>query len=669
MNPSRGHWHGPKRYFGLHYDLHANQNDTELGVHADAATLVPLLKLMAPDFVQTDCKGHPGHTSWFSRTPDATVSPGVKRDAMKGWRAATRALGLPLHCHYSGIWDAAACKKHPEWAVVRKDAKAPGKPSEKVCPRSPYLEQLLIPQMLELIDEWGVDGFWVDGDLWAVEPCYCEQCLAAWRAETAGSEPPTKEDDSRWPAWMYFHQRAFEAYVTRYCDAVHAHKAGVLVCSNWLQTFKHPGEPAVPTDWISGDNSPSWGLDGSRCEARFLSTRGKPWDIMLWAFYCAKGFGQAESPWSYKPPEMLMQEAAVLLSFGGNVQIYENPGAVRDGRLIPWRMKRLGAVGRFVKARRAVCQGSTTLPQIAVLHSETHVRAHLGMNLHWSADCAPVQGAVFSLLECHYGVDILDEWALRPRLADFPVIVVPERHDLAADLVPALQDYVRAGGRLLVTGAESFDRFGADFLGARSVAVEEKKSYFVPALDGAEPVYSAAWRLLEPTTAKTIGALGKSALRDDRLLPHPAAILIRVGRGRVAYIPASVCRYFNDNRYPMTRAFLHDVMERLAGDRLFHCTAPASVDVAMRQRDGQQLFHFVNRASGLPQAPHAPAIDEVPAVGPLWLHLELPAKPHGVRLVLEDGQIATSWQPRRKGGRLTVEVAQVRLHAALEVTP
>ena len=28
-----GNWHGKQRYFGLHYDLHANAKDTSLGVH------------------------------------------------------------------------------------------------------------------------------------------------------------------------------------------------------------------------------------------------------------------------------------------------------------------------------------------------------------------------------------------------------------------------------------------------------------------------------------------------------------------------------------------------------------------------------------------------------------------------------------------------------------
>ena len=142
MQIGRGNWYGKKYYFGMHYDLHATANDTELGTHCSPAKLVPMLKIMKPDFVQTDCKGHPGMTSWFTQVPDGTVSPGVVKDAMAQWREATKQLKLPLHCHYSGIWDMAAAKKHPEWTVVP----APGsdRKSEKMCPRSPYLEKLLM---------------------------------------------------------------------------------------------------------------------------------------------------------------------------------------------------------------------------------------------------------------------------------------------------------------------------------------------------------------------------------------------------------------------------------------------------------------------------------------------------------------------------------------------
>ena len=66
-----GNWYGAKTYVGLHFDLHANESDTELG-GAKLVDLVHQLKIMSPDFAQTDCKGHPGITSWFSKVCGAT---------------------------------------------------------------------------------------------------------------------------------------------------------------------------------------------------------------------------------------------------------------------------------------------------------------------------------------------------------------------------------------------------------------------------------------------------------------------------------------------------------------------------------------------------------------------------------------------------------------------
>jgi len=677
MTKPYGKWYGPERYFGLHYDLHAGAEDTDIGARCDPDALVERLRWMGPEWVQTDCKGHPGMTSWFSQVPDATVSPGVVKDAMLGWREATRILGLPLHCHYSGIWDIAAGKKHPEWTIQpfrpvndeRQRQNFAADPGEKMCPRSPYLEQLMIPQMLELIDRYGVDGFWIDGDIWGMAPCYCPRCLAAWKEKTGCDDAPGDASNPDWPAWWNFTRESFEAYVAKYVNAVHAHKPGVLVCSNWLQTFANPGEPAVSTDWISGDNSWIWGLDASRCEARFLSTRQKPWDIMVWTFYASQGMGEAGRPWTAKPAEMLMQEAAALLSFGGNVQLYENPSEIRDGRLAEWRMRRWGEVGDFVKARREVCQGGDTLPQIAVLHSETHLRARpTGPNLMWNVDTAPVRGAVFALLEGHYGVDILDEWALLPRLKEFPAVVAPEREAMAPNMVAALKDYVESGGRLLVTGADSFDVFGAEFLGAESVKIADKAQYYVRAGDEATPLYSERWRLLKPTTAADIGGkLGQSQLFDDRLLDHPAAILNQRGRGRVAYIPADICRDFERNRYPIARRFINRVMGALLPDEFLDfrvVSAPIGVDFAFRRFPGKIVLHSVNRLSGLPNSPSAGAIDEIPRVGPIVCRFRLPAAPKSVKLFFDDkAGLAHDY----RNGFLELKVDSVHIHHAVVI--
>ena len=669
----RGKWHGAKCCFGFHHDLHVIKSDRDIGTQCNSKELVPMLRLTGADFVQTDSKGHPGLTSWFSKTPGASVGPGIVKDPLVASRAATKELGLPLHCHYSGIFDISAGTKHPEWCIVGPEGKPVGSGflgmtstgGDKMCPRSPYVDELMIPQLLELIDRYDVDGFWIDGDLWAMQPCYCDRCRRAFQSQTGIAQPPKARGDPHWARWWSFTRASFEQYVTRYCDAVHRHKPGAVVCSNWLQTLRNPGPPTVPTDWISGDNTPMWGVDNSRCEARFISTRGKPWDIMMWCFYSSHGqLGRTD--WVMKPVQMLQQEAAVIVALGGNVQTCENPfGGVRNGRLVPWRMRRIGELANFVKSRCALCHGTETIPQIAVLHSEAHARSAPDGDLMASIDVAPVQGAVYSLLECHYGVDILDEWALLPRLAHFPVVVVPEQDHMSEKMVEALKQYVRAGGKLLVSGTAAFDRFGDKFMGLKGSRLASG-TYYLPAADGVVPIFTT-WRLVETAGAESLGRLGTTLFRDEQLAPYPAATLHRVGRGAVAYIPCNIFRDFTANRYPLVRVFLHDVLRALAGKMEIEVDAPTCVDVVLRRKGAKRMVHLINRSSGIPNLPNSAVIDEIPLVGPVTITMSLARKPKKVRLEFEDAAVKWDYASGQNAGQLKIDVATVHIHAAVVV--
>ncbi|MBM3277142.1 MAG: GTPase RsgA [Candidatus Handelsmanbacteria bacterium] len=198
---------------------------------------------------------------------------------------------------------------------------------------------------------------------------------------------------------------------------------------------------------------------------------------------------------------MVEQEAAVV-ALGGAVQVYEHPAGLRNGQLAPWRCRRLQQVGQFVRQRRALCQGIQTVPQVAVLHSEHHARSRPGRNLMWAIDHSPVQGAVLSLLEAHYNVDILDEWALSTRLEEFPVMVAPEQDRMSAAMVDNLKEYVQQGGKLLLSGAAGLERFGASFLGVKAGECQENQTYHVPAAEGSLPVYGEAGELMAEVPGK-----------------------------------------------------------------------------------------------------------------------------------------------------------------------
>jgi len=150
-------WH-EDAFFGLHYDLHPGAGDTELGRETTYDHIRAMLEKVRPDFVQYDCKGHPGYTGYPTKV--GSPSPGIVNDALKIWRQVTRDMGIPLSIHYSGVWDSRAIEVHPEWARINPD----GKPDpNNTCRTSGYEAELMIPQLVEVVREYDIDGLWIDG--------------------------------------------------------------------------------------------------------------------------------------------------------------------------------------------------------------------------------------------------------------------------------------------------------------------------------------------------------------------------------------------------------------------------------------------------------------------------------------------------------------------------
>ena len=155
-------------YFSLHFDLHPNETDTVLGRDVTDAMIENLLAKAKPDFVQYDSKGHPGWLGWPSKVGPS--APGIVKDSLEIWRRVTARRGVALYIHFSGVWDSQAVKRHPEWARLDAD----GKPTpDQTSTYSPYVDQLMIPQLREAAAKYDLDGAWVDGECWATVPTSC----------------------------------------------------------------------------------------------------------------------------------------------------------------------------------------------------------------------------------------------------------------------------------------------------------------------------------------------------------------------------------------------------------------------------------------------------------------------------------------------------------------
>ena len=152
-------------YFGLHFDFHAGADCTEVGKTVTEEMIREIIETLRPDYIQCDCKGHAGYSSY--QTKAGNPVPGFIKDQLKIWRKVTKEHDIPLTMHYSGVWDARAIELHPEWAVINEDG---SQNKNMTSTFKGYADGLLIPQLTELANEYGIDAVWVDGECWATVP-------------------------------------------------------------------------------------------------------------------------------------------------------------------------------------------------------------------------------------------------------------------------------------------------------------------------------------------------------------------------------------------------------------------------------------------------------------------------------------------------------------------
>ena len=643
------HWHD-NAFFGLHFDLHARETDTVLGRDVTEEGLIQEFEKIKPDFVQCDCKGHPGYTSYPTKV--GIASPGIVKDSLRIWRNATQKMGIPLIMHYSGVWDTAAIQEHPEYARIEPD----GKPHpDSTCPLSAYTEQYLIPQMEEIIDTYDVDGFWVDGENWASAPCYCDRCTAAFIEKTGITPIPRTEEDPHWKEWADFSRENFVRHVDAFSRAIHRRKAGCTSCSNWMYTLRQPDDIKAEVDYLSGDFSWVWSIDSAIPEARIMDGRGLKWDLMAWAF---TSHGPM-SDWIFKSVPALCQEAGIVMSCGGAFTIYDTPN--RWGPVVSWHMDDLADVARFCRARQAFSQNTATVPQAVVLHSQNHYYAHNRSLYDLSTAARPVEGALYALLENTIHTDLLTETTLRQRVDSYPLCVVPEQDPMDPETLAKLKAYVRNGGALIVSGV-SCKAFEEE-LGV-SISPEFVQGYCnasaltIP--DGDRTVTLIGdWNKVTVQSASTVKPilLSRDGGPQSKRSEFPAMTVRTVGKGVIAGIYGPLFDSFAYSHYPGIRRAVGELIEAMNIPRLARITAPASLVMTMRQKEDAHFLHFVNTSGDHLTSPKNPIVESVPPAGPIHGEISMP-RPASV--TLEPGGAPVHWSYR--DGRLLFDIPQVAIH-------
>ena len=643
-------------YLGIHFDFHASNDTPSIGHYTTFEMVEKVIEKVRPDYIQTDCKGHPGLSSYPTKVGNRAAGLVTDRDTLRIWREATAKHGVGLYMHFSGVWDMEAVRRHPEWAITTEDGVRDTKGITSVF--GPYADELMIPQLIELGREYGVDGAWVDGECWATRPDYTPEIVDRFKKETGieFDKPPVNPEDPYFYEFMQWHREAFRKYLRYYLDEVHKVCPDMQIASNWCFTSFTPEPVSAPVDYISGDYPPINSVNMARYEARCMSNQGVPWDLLAWGFLGTYGDSIKNADNTTKTGVQLCLEAATTIALGGAFGVYFTQ--VRDGSVKQWEMVPMAEVAKFCRDREKICFKSKEVPQVAVLSNTYDYYKRSKHVLSTDREAVKgLMGAINILLDAQYCVDVILE---ARDFEKYPVVFVPNNMYFSDETADRLKAYVKKGGKLVLAGVDSVKCFEdiveTDF--SRGIMPEEVR--FIEYGDVCS-VAGAKWReaLPRPGTIK-IGHINE--INDLLHCPYPAATINKYGEGLVCALHINILEVYCDIPKSPMRDFVSALMDEIFPDKLVKIEGTHYVDVIAREKAGKLNIHLIN--VGLKD------------VVPIVYDEMIPLRDIKVGIKLEKEPVSVTMQPcgakpdwSYADGELSLVIPELTIHEVISIEP
>lgn len=657
-------------FFGLHFDHHAYPYHGQQGTDLKEEDIRWICRTLKPDFIQIDSKGHPGWASYATKLGNALPHC---MDTLALWRRVTEEEGVALYLHHSGVFDAKYCEEHPEEEQIDHTGKAYTGSTRN---DGKYVDELLIPQMSEIVENYHVDGFWVDGEAWATYTDFHPETLEKFQKETGidlqGRLPATPEDPY-YQEYRDYAREMFRRYVRHYVDEMHKRHPGVQITSNWIFSDLMPEPVTANVDYLSGDLRPENSVNSARYAARALAQQEMPWDLMSWNFRCKTGLAEGDV---VKHPVQVLQEAASVICVGGAFQNYIMQ--FKTGEPNMYQVKNMTALAEFMHARKPFCFRGKPVREAAMFLSDYNMRMEceqLWLRTNWER----AMGVTAAVCDSGYSLGIISEHRL-DWLSDYKVILVPElKFELEQSTMEKLLDFARNGGNLVLFGKNTCKMFAKHGVPFTVTDLEEyypegtiphecglptnpdrlyPKTYYLT-YDENKLESSAIFR---PATIQCDGEVLGLVQLDVREAGEPIAVRVPFGAG-------SVCAAAFDlgSQYVESRQYTHrELLRRMLNGvytpavKLEHVTG--LLEIMDLDVNGKQMIQLVN-VGGSHFAINCATEDYIPPVLDIELSIALPKAPEKLILQPEGRELPFEY----RDGRAYVKVDRVDIHSIIEV--
>ena len=620
--------------------------------------------------------------------------PGLERDFTGEITRALKKRGIRCIVYYYMAQERELQKTHPDWVSTQKFSNWNPEDIEKrkvvsMCHNSPYIKQVAIPQMKEIIELYDVDGFFLDIVLqqYFQANCYCKFCRELYEREI-GSELPTDESDPGVFALRRLKNRTLETLMDNYNRELMAVKPEIAIITNYAWMSRYPVTPPKYIQHITWDTPTpkhgnySWNFS---FEGRYLATLADVLPDVTWSVMSIDGVDWNE--YSLRDTGAFLQESATLLAACGRT--YLSNTMYPHGNPEPAIMEVYGDVNRRIIELEPFVKDCRPVKDTAVLHSADSVwsKAPFLPSPTWDASPAyySVTGAHTTLTEGHVQMNILNSEVFVETIDEYGAVILPDQRILSKRECESIRRFVRNGGALIATcetGTRDTDNnllknFSiADVLGVELIETRKAANCYlrvksknmprgIPSMD----IFTGnSYVRVKANTAKTLLELVPAY--EGKIAPAeaptgPGVTINSYGKGKAVYCAPHLFHKFMEDNTPVLRKLALWMLDQAYPEKLrtivFENT-PFNVEAFYNQRGSERFIHLVNYA-GNKREKGTPQVQDLPSVHGIRIHVRLDTKPVSIISVPDGKNIEFTY----RSGSVTFEAEPLKIHSVYKI--
>ncbi len=578
------------RFRQIHLDFHTSEKIANVGGKFDKKKFQEILTNARVNSITCFSKCHHGLT--YHETAVGVKHPLMKGELLREQFQACKEIDINVPVYLSAGLDEAMAAEHPEWLEVNSEGKRPSPTQagfKKLCFNSPYIDYLC-EQIKEAVRMFPTcDGIFTD--IISQGQCCCGSCMKIM-AESGWDA--TKEEDRQKCA-----THGLERYYRMTTEAAKIddpkmrifHNSGHITRGKTeiLKYFSHLELESLPTG--------GWGYDHFPVSAKYCLNL--PYDFlgMTGKFHTTWGeFG------GFKHPNALRYECAAMLAYGAKCSVGDQLHP--DGHINESTYEIIGQAYGEVEAKEPWCDNVKNVSEIGLLSS---ISLQSGAQSVWTMNDDADTGAGRVLLEGQFLFDVIDT---EMDFGKYKVMILPDEVRVDKNLKAKLDEYLEAGGKLLLTGESGLwvdkDEFAFDIGAAHEGPSEYQPDYILPIKELQADFVKTP--LVMYTRSQRIKAKGGKSLGDvydpyfnrayDHFCSHqhtpnktePSGYDCGVLSGNIMYLAHPVFKLYRGMGAVAYREYITKAIRMLLGQSALEVAMPSTGRVSLMHQPAEKRY-------------------------------------------------------------------------------